>query len=361
MKRTISFYLLFAAVLSAAAMASAQTRAVIDSHAHIGMPGDRYDLATSAALAVRVMDANGVRATVDFSGGWGEELRKKIAFYNQRYPGRFVACVNIPWNRIDEPQFPKMAMEIVEQGYQDGARCVKVFKSLGLGARDSSGKLVRVDDPRADTVWEKAAALRMPVFIHTGDPAAFFRPPTSDNERYGELGVHPEWSFYGEKWPAREELLSQLLRVVAHHPATNIVGLHFGNNPEDIRWVARAMERFPNYGLDTGARIGEIGRHDPQELRALFIRFQDRITFGTDAAYSGDHLTLGVPEPRSKTLEESREFFRRHWEFLETGHRGIEHPSPIQGNWKVNAINLPPEVLRKIYRENAQRLIPALK
>ncbi len=360
MKLRIAFLLLYAA-LPAPAQDSRQGRRVIDAHGHVGMPGDSLDLAKTVDLAIRVMDANGITATVDFSGGSGEPLKKKIAFYNERYPGRFVACVNIPWNRIDEPQFSKLALGIVETAYKDGARCVKVFKSLGLGARDSSGRLVRIDDPRADAVWGKAGALRIPVFIHSGDPAAFFRPPTPDNERYAELGVHPEWSFYGEKWPAREEILGQLLRVVAHHPETDFVGLHFGNNPEDLRWVARVMDRFPNYHLDLGARVGEIGRHNPDELRALIVRYQDRVTFGSDTAYSGDHLTLGVPEPRSKTIEESREFFRRHWEFFETNHRGIEHPSPIQGNWKVNAIGLPPPVLRKIYRENAMRLVPGLK
>jgi len=359
MKLRIVLVLLYAAGVALAQ----QPRRVIDAHGHVGMPGDALDalgLEKTVALAVRVMDANGITATVDFSGGAGEALRNKIAFYKQRYPGRFVACVNIPWNRIDEPHFPKLAMDMAEQAHKDGARGVKVFKSLGLGARDSSGRLVRIDDPRADAVWGKAGALRIPVFIHSGDPAAFFRPPTPDNERYGELGVHPEWSFSGEKWPAREEILAQLLKVVAGHPETDFVGLHFGNNPEDLRWVTRVMERFPNYHLDLGARIGEIGRHNPDQLRALIVRFQDRVTFGSDTAYSGDHLTLGVPEPRSKTLEESREFFRRHWEFLETAHRGIEHPSPIQGAWKVNAVNLPPAVLRKIYRENARRLLPGL-
>ena len=356
MKLRIALLLLYAAT-----PASAQTRSVIDAHGHVGMPGQALDLPKTVVLAIGVMDANGISATVDFSGGNGEALRNKIAFYRQRYPGRFAACVNIPWERIDEPQFSKLALEMVEQAYRDGARCVKVFKSLGLGARDSSGKLVRIDDPRADTVWGKAGALRIPVFIHTGDPAAFFRPPTPDNERYAELGVHPEWSFYGEKWPAREELLGQLLRMVGNHPETDFVGLHFGNNPEDLRWVRRVMDRFPNYHLDLGARVGEIGRHDPDELRALMVRFQDRVLFGSDAAYRGDHLTLGVPEPRSKTVDESREFFRRHWEFFETNHRGIDHPSPIQGNWKVNAIQLPPAVLRKIYRENALRLVPGLK
>lgn len=356
MKHKVAFFLGFCV-----ALASAQTRSVMDTHGHVWTPGDSADLPKAAEMAIRIMDANGIRATVDLSGGAGEALRRKVAFYQERYPGRFAVCVNIPWEKIDDPQFSKLARETVEQAYRDGARCVKVYKSLGLGARDSSGRLVRVDDPRADAVWGQAGALRIPVFIHSGDPAAFFRPPTPDNERYAELGVHPEWSFYGEKWPTREEVLGQLLRVVANHPETDFVGLHFGNNPENPRWVARVMERFPNYFIDVAARVGEIGRHDPAELRALIVRFQDRILFGSDTGYTADHLTLGVPEPRSRTLEESREFFRRHWEFFETNHRGIAHPSPIQGNWKVNAVELPPAVLRKLYRENALRLVPGLK
>ena len=359
MNRAILFASL--ALLFLSLLSPAQTRSVVDAHAHLGIPGESLDLPKAAEMAIRVMDANGIVASVDFSGGNGEALRKKIRFYNQRYRGRFVACVNIPWQRIDEPQFPKLAVQIIEEAYRDGARCVKVFKSLGLGTRDSSGRLVRVDDPRADAVWARAGALRIPVFIHSGDPAAFFRPPTPDNERYAELSVHPEWSFYGEKWPTREEILGQLLRVVAHHPETDFVGLHFGNNPEDLRWVARVMERFPNYYLDTAARVGEIGRHDPAELRALFLRYQDRVLFGSDAVYTADHLTLGVPEPRSKTLEESRQFFGRHWEFFETNRRNMDHPSPLQGNWKVNAIQLPPPVLRKLYSENVKGLIPALQ
>lgn len=112
MKHRVAFLLWFCATLASAQI----PRSVIDTHGHVSTPGDSPDLPKAAELAIQVMDANGIRATVDLSGGSGEALRRKIAFYNQRYPGRFVVCVNIPWDKIDDPQFSKLALGLVEQG-----------------------------------------------------------------------------------------------------------------------------------------------------------------------------------------------------------------------------------------------------
>jgi len=237
----------------------------------------------------------------------------------------------------------------------------KSFKALGLRHKDAAGKLLRFDDPRFDPVWAKCGELGIPVTFHVGDPAAFFRPPTPDNERYGELGVHPEWSFYGPEWPAREELLTQMVNVVSRHPATRFIGVHFGNNPENYRYVAALLDRCPNFNIDTAARVPEIGRHDPVKLREFFVKYQDRIVFGSDTVYGPDNFDLGVPVPGKRTAAEARTFFDAHWRFFETAARQIEHPSPIQGKWKVNAINLPPTVLRKLYHDNAARLVPGIR
>jgi len=251
-------------------------------------------------------------------------------------------------------------MADLEEAYRLGARGLKSFKSLGLVHKDQTGRLIRFDDPRFDPVWTKCGELGIPVWFHVGDPAAFFRPPTADNERYAELSVHPEWSFYGGQFPAREELLTQMVNVVLRHPETTFVGVHFGNNPENYRHVAAVLDRCPNFNIDTAARVGEIGRRDPATLREFFIKYQDRILFGSDTVFSPENMDLGVPVPEKRTNADAREFFERHWKFFETAGRNLEHPSPIQGNWKVNGINLPPQVLRKLYTDNARRLIPGL-
>jgi predicted TIM-barrel fold metal-dependent hydrolase len=358
---SISFTSAFLAfILFGSVALVAGQRRVIDVHGHIlpfpNTPGPVSE--DSVRRAVEIMNENGIAKMVDLNGGFGEYLKNRIALYERIALGRFIVFTNIDFSKVNEPQFSKNAMADLEEAHRHGARGLKIFKALGLGYKDSDGKLIRFDDPRFDPIWMKCGELGIPVWFHLGDPAAFFRPPTPDNERYGELGVHPEWSFYGDQWPPREALLTQMINVLLRHPETTFVGVHFGNNPENIRYVAAVLDRFPNFNIDTAARVGEIGRVEPAELRKFFIKYQDRILFGSDMVYGSDNVDLGVPMPGKRTNDEAKKFFDTHWKFFETATRNMDHPSPIQGNWKVNAINLPPQVLRKLYRENAERIIP---
>ena len=347
-------------VACAAASSSEAQRRVIDVHGHIlPFPGNPAPVSEAAVRrAIEIMNENGIAKTVDLNGGFGRYLKERIALYQRIAPGRFIVFANIDFAKVNDPQFSKLAMADLEEAYRLGARGLKSFKALGLGHKDEHGKLLRFDDPRFDPIWTKCSELGIPVWFHIGDPAAFFRPPTPDNERYAELSVHPEWGFYGDQWPSREALLVQMVNVLLRHPETTFVGVHFGNNPENIRYVGALLDRFPNFNIDTAARVGEIGRQDPTRLREFFIRYQDRILFGSDIVYGPDNVDLGVPMPGKRTNAEAKLFFETHWRFFETSARNMNHPSPIQGNWRVNAINLPPQVLRKLYSENARRLIP---
>src|SRR5437867_6546981 len=301
-------------------------RQVVDVHTHVlpfpGSPGAASE--ASIRQAVEVMDVNGIVKMVDLNGGFGERLKQRIALEQSIAPGRFVVFTNMDHSKINDPQFSKKAMADLEEAYHLGARGLKVFKSLGLVYRDPAGKLIRFDDPRFDAVWTKCGELGIPVWFHVGDPAAFFRPPTPDNERYAELKAHPEWSFYGDQFPAREELLAQMTGVVLRHPETTFLGVHFGNNPENIRFVAAILDRCPNFNIDTAARVGEIGRHDPARLREFFIKYQDRILFGSDIVFGPDNMDLGVPLPGKRTGADAKEFYDIHWKFFETAARSMD-------------------------------------
>src|SRR5699024_8018828 len=159
------------------------------------------------------------------------------------------------------------------QGYAG----LKVAKHLGLGAKNPDGSLIPVDDPRFDPVWAKAGELGVPVAIHTGDPKAFFEEPTPENERWAELKLAPRWSFYGEEFPSRKELLDARNRVVARHPETTFILLHFGGNPENLEYVDELLQTYPNVFIDVAARVAEIGRHPPKKVREFFGKYQDRI------------------------------------------------------------------------------------
>jgi predicted TIM-barrel fold metal-dependent hydrolase len=256
------------------------------------------------------------------------------------------------------PGFAERMAEDLERKVEAGACGLKIFKELGLRHKDADGNLIPVDDPRLDPLWAKAGELGVPVLIHTADPVAFFRPLDENNERWEELQLHPDWHFGQPEFPDHDTLLAQRNRVIGRHANTTFIGAHLGNYPENLTYADSCLDRYPNFYVDTTARIGEIGRHPADEVRAFFIKHQDRVIFGTD-------LTLGWDAFEAKDQEDMAElkrFYDAHWRFFETNEWQIEYPGfPIAGRWKVDGIGLPDGVLQKLYFRNAQRLIPGLE
>ena len=243
------------------------------------------------------------------------------------------------------PGFGERMAEELERKVALGAGGLKIFKELGLRHKDAGGNLIPVDDPRLDPVWAKAGELGVPVLMHTADPVAFFQPLDENNERWEELQRFPDWHFGGPEFPDHDALLAQRNRVIERHPDTIFIGAHLGNYPENLDYVDVCLDRYPNFYVDTSARIAEIGRHPLEKVQAFFSKHRDRVVFGTD-------LVLGWEgyDSDARTKEAARgfkSFYDLHWRFFETDERQIDHPFPIQGRWKVNAIGLPEEVLDK--------------
>ncbi|MDB6070058.1 MAG: Amidohydrolase, partial [Verrucomicrobiales bacterium] len=214
------------------------------------------------------------------------------------------------------------------------------------------------DDPRLDAMWEKCGELGMPVSVHVADPQAFWRAFDEKNERWKELKDHRSW-WFGDpaKFPKREELLEALNRVIERHPKTTFVCVHFANNAEDLAWVDRMLDRYPNMMADLAARIPEIGRHAPEEVRRVFTKHADRLLFATDFMVY-DRLILGsAGDDERPTDADGVTFYNKCWRWLETNDRDWAHMTPIQGDWTISAIGLPPEVTRKIYFDNARKLL----
>ncbi len=231
---------------------------------------------------------------------------------------------------------------------------MKILKTLGLFLRErtTEGPLVKVDDRRFDPMWEACAAHNLPVFIHVSDPEAFFRPVDCRNERWDELGHHPDWSFHGRDFPTHEELMAARDRVFARHPKTRFVGLHLGHDAENLAFVGASLDRFPNLSVELGARIAELGRQ-PRVARSFFERYQDRILFGTDA----------IPPPEGEKYPQQvfkDELYEIYYRFLETEDEYFDYapaPVPPQGRWKIYGVGLPEAILKKVYLDNAARVL----
>ncbi len=328
-------------------------RGIIDSHVHIS------PTQTGLGLALEVFERAGIdRFVVKSAGVVGSRKYQAHLAMQEMMGERMRLFVNLDWTGIDDPGFADREVARLRQAAKDGAIGVKVFKALGLAVRTADGKLLPADDPRLIPIFEACAELGLIFAWHIADPVAFFEPVTPANERYAELSIAESWSFFGKDYPSFQSLMEAQERVIARHPKTVFLLIHFGNNAEDLDYVDRLLDRYPNVYVDTSARVPELGRHNAEKLRALFIKQQDRILFGSDIIFgSRGQMQLGSVSPNPPTPDDAEEFYARHWRFFETGLRQIEHPTPIQGDWKIDAIDLPMDVLEKIYVKNAEKLL----
>jgi predicted TIM-barrel fold metal-dependent hydrolase len=325
---------------------------VVDVHTHF-----RFRLKDSReqlAQFVDVMDRHNVAVCVSLDGGLGDDLREHMDYLWRDFRDRFVIFANINWQgagKDDDPAtwdcnqagFAHRIAEQLEEAKQLGASGLKIFKQFGLEYRNADGSLIQVDDPRWDPIWEACGQLGFPILIHTGDPAAFFLPIDEKNERWEELSRHPEWSFADPRFPRFDELLAARNRVVARHPKTIFIGAHVASNSEDLATAAEWLDMYPNLYVDIASRIGELGRQ-PYTARAFFLKYPDRILFGTDGPWPEERLTY-------------------YWRFLETLDEYFpysEKPFPPQGFWHIYGLGLPDEVLQKVYSGNAARLVPGV-
>jgi predicted TIM-barrel fold metal-dependent hydrolase len=351
----------------------------IDVHGHLGFIPD--DLAgTRGDQLVRLMDQLNIRTIVNLTGTSGfpgvdpqgkaarplivAGIEKSLKLWDHKFRGRFLSFTRIQfgqyvmesWNvswastirqgdpvLIKSSDFTKQAVVALENDVRAGARGLKLTKELGLAFRDWTGKLIAVDDPRLDPIWEKCGELGIPVAMHTADPKAFFLPFNQHNERYEELLLHPEWRYAEHPdLPSFETLLEQRQRIFARHPRTTFIALHF-DEPNDLSRVGRMLDRFPNVYVEFGGRQMELGRQ-PYAARAFFLKYQDRILFGTDV----DHW--------------KPEMYRNFFRWLETDDDYFDHAiAPAGGRWKIYGVNLPDSALRKIYNENARRIFRGLE
>ena len=334
---------------------------LIDFHTHLSgstesekgveLSPDREYLGTPQEL-LAVMERKNIRAMVNLTGGYDHGLAEAVGKYDRTYPGRFYTFTEPSYSRFNEPDYSRLQAQAIERVHRDGARGLKILKTLGLYLRENitSGSLVKIDDPRFDPMWDACGQLNLPVAIHISDPIAFFTPTDRFNERFEELNNHPDWSFYGGDFPSNGELIAARNRVFDRHSKTQFVVLHVGNFAEDLQNVSENLDRYPNMFVDLAARIGELGRQ-PRTARKFFDKYQDRILFGTDATPHGDEFPQQVFNDK---------LYEIYFRFLETEDEYFDYApakTPPQGRWRIYGIGLPDTILKKVYYENSARIL----
>lgn len=312
---------------------------VIDIHFHMDPGSDPLKVA-------QTMDKLNLQMVVNLGNHdmWGAKLTQYVEKWVKPYPSRFAVMANLNPSTLNDPDFGAKAVGQLKQDVSNGAIALKIYKDLGLVWRDSNGKLIRPDDPRFDAVWEACADLNIPVLIHVNDTMPFFDPIDRFNERYLSLTLDKRSSWYGKVDVTHEELMEKFEHLIAKHPRTTFIGAHVGMHYEHLYTGARWLDAYPNLYFDIAASCKHLGRQ-PYTARKFLIKYQDRILFGCDVGR--------VP---------SAEVYQYMFRVLETDDEYFDHVEPKAGlPWKIYGLFLPDEVLEKIYRLNALKVVPGFR
>ena len=306
----------------------------IDIHGHqYRMP--EQDLAP----VIAAMDTLNMGIMVNLSGRSGEELIKSVKNIKDHYPNRFVVFANIDFEEVGTENWTEKAVLQFEKDVKNGARGLKIYKSLGMRYKDSDGNRLAIDDKRLDPIWAKCGELGVPVLIHAADPKSFWDDFDGDNERWLELKTHPRRKRSASDPASWEQIIGEQHNMFKKHPKTVFINAHMGWYANNLGKLSELMEEMPNMNVEIGAIIAELGRQ-PKFAKKFFEKYQDRILFGKD----------------SWKPEEFPTYFR----VLETADEYFPYHKKYHAFWAMYGLDLSDEVLKKVYYKNALRIVPGL-
>ena len=308
---------------------------VIDVHSHHRSPPQ-----SRWAEIVSEMDALNLQVLVNLSGGSGSGLQRGITtITDSPAPDRMVFFANLNFGRGVYPGFGEDAAAQLEEDVAAGAVGLKFFKNFGIDVRDQDGQRVPVDHPELDPVFEMCARLDIPVLIHVGEPSEFYQPVDQFNERWLELTLLPNRRMPASRYPSFDEMMAERDRLFTKHPNTRFIAAHFGWHANDLVRLGKLLDRLPNVYAETAAILYELGRQ-PRAARQFFIDYQDRVLFGKDTYRA--------------------EEFPYYWRTFETSDEYFDYYRHYHAFWKLYGMDLPDDVLRKVYYANALKVVPGI-
>lgn len=291
-------------------------------------------------LLIRQMDSLNMKVVVNLSGRGGQRLKAMMDnVVEHGYEDRIVCFTNINFRSIDDPDFEEATLAQLEYDHSIGARGLKIYKSQGMTNEDRDGKRIKVNDPRLDPIWAKCGELGMPVLIHYADPPSFWQPHDANNERWLELKLRPGRK-RGPNNPASwETIAGEAHDMFRRHRNTTFIAAHMGWYANNLAYLGQFLDENPNVYVEIGAVIAELGRQ-PRMANRFFEQYQDRVLFGKDSYRPSEYAT----------------YFR----VLETADEYFPYYKRYHAFWRMYGLDLPDEILRKLYYENALKIIPGL-
>jgi predicted TIM-barrel fold metal-dependent hydrolase len=262
--------------------------------------------------------------------------------------GHIALCTTFDPYLFNSPSFSADAIKQIDRDFAAGAVAVKIWKNIGMEIKDRSGKFITADDPRFDPIYRDIAQHGKTLLSHQAEPDVAWGPPDPADPSWSYYQENPQW-YVGNKpgFPSKQMILEARDHVLANNPNLRMVGVHLGSMERDLDNLARHLEKYPKFAIDTAARMDYLMLMSPEKVRAFLIKYQDRVVYGTD-------LDLLATADVAEALRDWQSTYARDWKFLATGETFSLEGKPVRG------LNLPQSVLKKIFRSNALHWIPGL-
>ena len=306
----------------------------------IDVHGHQYRMpAQDLAPVVSDMDKLNMAIMVNLSGRTGDDLKSSVKNIADNFPNRFVVFANIDFEGAGSEGWTEKMVAQLEQDVKNGARGLKIYKSLGLRNKDAQGNRLAINDKRLDPIWEKCGELGIPVLIHSADPASFWDEFDSDNERWLELKTHPRRKRTNTDPAPFQQIMDEQYSIIKKHPNTTFISAHMSWLANDLGRLGELFDEMPNMNVGIGAIIAELGRQ-PRFAKAFITKYQNRVLFGKDSWMPEEFPTY------FRVLESDDEYFPYHKKY--------------HAYWAMYGLDLDDEVLKKVYYKNALRIVPGL-
>ncbi|MFM2100554.1 MAG: hypothetical protein RLZZ366_2093 [Pseudomonadota bacterium] len=320
----------------------------IDVHMHLHDDTTAFmELARKDKFKVLVIN-------VDYADFPPLELQQRVATSLHRaYPQDVAFVATFTVKDFNKPGWADETIRHVDQAIADGAVGIKVWKNIGMDLRDTDGKLVMIDDARFDPVIGHLVQRDIVLLGHQGEPKNCWLPlekmtVNNDKEYFKEhpqyhMYLHPEMPSYEQQMSARDAMLEK-------NPGLRFVGVHLASLEWDVDELGRFLDRFPNANVDVAARMGQLQYQsglDRERVRRFFMRYQDRVMYGSDLAQSSG-------QSAEEFVRDAHTTWLKDWRYFNTDEtmKVPELDSPVHG------LALPKGVVDKLFRTNAQRQYP---
>jgi predicted TIM-barrel fold metal-dependent hydrolase len=320
--------------------------APIDAHAHVFV-NDPNIRAMAEKLDLRFVNITVVDPYERGYEGWPPQHKAALEVTRD-------AAGRAPWVSTfdptdwESPGFAARVIQGLDQTFREGAVGVKIYKVIGMYLRSKSGRYVMPDDPAFSPILDAIAARGKTVYAHIAEPIGAWKPLDPSDPDSSYYRDNPGWQMYGHpERPAKQTILAARDRMLGQHPKLRVVGCHLGSMEEDVDEIAKRLDKYPNFAVDTAARVTHLALQPHDKVRAFLIKYQDRVLYGTD-----DGLLPGDDAAAKAKHWESD--LQRDWKYFATAETVEYMGRPIKG------LALPEPVLRKIYHENAVKWVPGI-